>query len=91
MGDAYTCSIGMAIKIIVHNNTLQRHRLYGFPVVSISPEKLYHFYCVVRPAAATAGAGLVDLGKRPGGNATHFFLSHRNESGAHIRRITDTP
>ena len=81
----------MAIKIKVHN-TLQRHRLYGFPVASISPENLHHFYCMVRPAAATAD-GLVDLGKRAGENATHIkiFLFHRNESGAQIRRITDTP
>ena len=72
----------MAIIIIVHN-TLQRHRLYGFPVASISPENLHHFHCMVRPAAATTAGGLVDLGK--------IFSSHRNESGAHMRRITDTP
>ena len=82
----------MAIKIIPVHNTLRRHRLYGFPVASISPENLHYLYCMVRPAAATAG-GLVDLGKRAGENATHIkiFLSHRNESGAHVRRITDTP
>ena len=93
MGDAYICSIRIAIKIIVHN-TLQRHRLlYGFSVASISPGNLNHFYCMVRPAAATTAGGLVDLGKRAGENATHIkiCLSHRNESGAHIRRITDTP
>ena len=53
-----------------HNNTLQRHRMYGFPVASISPENLDNFYCMVRPAAATTAGGLVDLGKRPGENAT---------------------
>ena len=91
MGDAYTCSIGMEIEIIMHN-TLQRHRLYGFPVAPISPENLHYLYCMIRPAAATAG-GLVDLGKRAGENATHHknILSQRNESGAHMRRITDTP
>ena len=82
----------MAIKIILHS-TLQRHRLYGFPVASISPKNLHHFDCMVRPAAAATAGGLVDLGKRARENATHIkiFLSHRNESGAHIRRITDTP
>ena len=81
----------MAIKIIVVHNTLQRHRLYGFPLASISPENLHYFYCRVPPAAAKAG-GLVDLGKRAGENATHIKINlpHRNESGAYIRRITDT-
>ena len=62
----------MVIKIIVVHNTLQRHRLYGFPVASISPENLHHFYRMVRPDAASTAGGLVDLGKREGENATHI-------------------
>ena len=53
-----TCSIGMmAIQIIVVHNLLQRHRLYGFPMTSISPENLHHFYCMVQQQANFLDSG----------------------------------
>ena len=78
----YWYAVGMLKVAAVVHNTLQRHRLYGFPVASISPENLHNFCCMVRPAAATAG-GLVDLGKRAGENATHikiFWRAHKTHN-----------
>ena len=79
VGDDYTCSIELEwrvflySKIIVHTiiGDNECHKLYHFPVASIFPGKLHLFYCMVQPAAG----GLVDLGKRAGGeNATHIKI-----------------